>query len=54
MAHSDLLITGYGKSRTKLFSEIVKAVQGGSFVVAKRTYVRPRDIEELNVTIGAK
>lgn len=54
LEYSDLLITGYGRSRTKLFSEIVKAEQGGSFAVAKRTHVMPRDIEELNVTIGVK
>lgn len=54
LAYSELLITGYGKSRTKLFSEIVKAEQGESFVVSRRKHVRPHDIEELNITVAAR
>lgn len=51
LAFAELLITGYGASRKTLFSSVVKAKDGESFVVSKNAHVLPRDIEEFKITI---
>jgi hypothetical protein len=51
LAFTELLVTGYGAARGKLFSSVVKVNKGESSVVSENAHVMPRDIEELNIII---
>ena len=51
--YNEMFLIGYGKSRTELFSETLKAELGKRFVIAKNKRVRPRDIEEINIKVSA-
>lgn len=51
--YNNIVLVAYGKSRTKLFSENLKAEMGKRFIVAKNKRIRPHDIEEVNIKVSA-